>query len=35
MTDLDDSFDVVGITVAEYVPRQVMQLQQLLTGLPL
>ncbi len=35
MTDLDDSFDVVGFTIAEYVPRQVIQLQQLLAGLPL
>jgi len=30
-----DSIAVVGITVAEFIPRQVMHLQQLLTGFPL
>jgi arginase len=30
--DLDAVTEVVGITVAEFIPRQVMHLQQLLTG---
>jgi arginase len=29
------SADVVGMTAAEFIPRQVMHLQQLLTGFPL
>ena len=33
--DIDAVADVVGITVAEFIPRQVMQLQQLLTTFPL
>jgi arginase len=33
--DLDAGADVVGITVVEFIPRQVMRLQQLLTGFPL
>jgi arginase len=33
--DLADGADVVGLTVAEFIPRQVMHLQQLLTGFPL
>jgi arginase len=33
--DLDAVTDVVGITVAEIIPRQVMHLQQLLAGFPL
>jgi arginase len=33
--DLDAAADVVGLTVAEIIPRQVMHLQQLLTGFPL
>lgn len=33
--DLDAVTDVVGITVAEFIPRQVMHLQQLLAGFPL
>ena len=33
--DIDAVTDVVGITVAEFIPRQVMHLQQLLTGFPL
>jgi arginase len=33
--DLDAVTDVVGLTVAEFIPRQVMHLQQLLTGFPL
>jgi arginase len=33
--DLDAVAEVVGLTVAEVIPRQVMHLQQLLTGFPL
>jgi arginase len=33
--DLRRAADVVGFTVAEYVPRQVIRVQQLLAGLPL
>lgn len=33
--DIDAVADVVGLTVAEFVPRQVMQLRGLLDGLPL
>ena len=33
--DLDAAADVVGLTIAEYVPRQVIRLQQLLRGFPL
>lgn len=33
--DLDAVAEVVGLTVAEFIPRQVMHLQQLLTGFPL
>jgi arginase len=33
--DIDAVTDVVGLTVAEFIPRQVMHLQQLLTGFPL
>jgi arginase len=33
--DLDAVADVVGVTVAEFIPRQVMHLQQLLTTFPL
>jgi arginase len=33
--DIDAVADLVGITVAEFIPRQVMHLQQLLTGFPL
>jgi arginase len=32
---LDAVTDVVGLTVAEFIPRQVMHLQQLLAGFPL
>jgi arginase len=32
---LDAVAEVVGLTVAEVIPRQVMHLQQLLTGFPL
>ncbi|MEU1301412.1 hypothetical protein [Streptomyces shenzhenensis] len=33
--DLDAAFDVVGLTIAEFVPRQVLHLQQTLAGFPL
>ena len=33
--DLDGAADVVGLTIAEFIPRQVMHLQQLLAGFPL
>lgn len=35
VADLDRAAEVVGLTVAEFVPRQVMRLQQLLAGFPL
>ncbi len=35
VTDAKAAFDVVGFTVAEYFPRQVMHMQQILEGLPL
>jgi arginase len=33
--DLHAAADIVGLTIAEYIPRQVMQLQRLVHGLPL
>ncbi|GAA3704955.1 arginase family protein [Arthrobacter ginkgonis] len=33
--DIDAAADIVGMTIAEFVPRQVIQLQELLRGLPL
>jgi arginase len=35
VADIDSVADVVGLTIAEVIPRQVMHLQQLLTGFPL
>lgn len=35
IADLEGAADVVGFTIAEYTPRQVIHLQQLLNGLPL
>jgi arginase len=35
VADLDASTDVVGFTIAEYFPRQVMHLRQILDGFPL
>jgi arginase len=35
ITDIDGTADIVGFTIAEFIPRQVMHLQQLLSGLPL
>lgn len=35
VADIDAGLDVVGVTVAEFIPRQVMHLRQILTGFPL
>ena len=35
LADIDGAVDVVGLTIAEFIPRQVMHLQQLLSGFPL
>ncbi|XVU30505.1 arginase family protein [Actinoplanes sp. CA-054009] len=35
VADVGESFDVVGLTIAEFIPRQVMHLRQLLEGFPL
>jgi arginase len=35
VADLTTAADVVGLTIAEFIPRQVMQLQQILSGFPL
>ncbi|MHA6800204.1 arginase family protein [Bounagaea algeriensis] len=35
VADINDSADVVGLTIAEFLPRQVMHLQQVLDGFPL
>lgn len=35
ITDIVGTVDVVGLTIAEFIPRQVMHLQQLLSGFPL
>jgi arginase len=35
ITDIDEAADVVGFTIAEFIPRQVMHLQQILNGFPL
>ena len=35
VADATAAADVVGLTVAEFIPRQVMRLQQLLRGFPL
>jgi arginase len=35
IADVSAAAEVVGFTIAEYFPRQVMHLQQLLLGLPL
>ena len=32
VTDIDQAVDVVGFTIAEFIPRQVMHLQQVLEG---
>jgi arginase len=35
VADIDAAADVVGFTIAEFFPRQVMHLQQILDGFPL
>ena len=35
VADIADAADVVGLTIAEYVPRQVLQLRSLVDGMPL
>ena len=35
VADIDQAADVVGFTLAEFLPRQVMHLQQILRGFPL
>ena len=35
ITDIDGTADIVEFTIAEFIPRQVMHLQQLLSGFPL
>jgi arginase len=35
VADIDQAVDVVGFTVAEFIPRQVIHLQQILRGFPL
>ena len=33
--DIDQTVDVVGLTIAEFIPREVMHLQQILKRFPL
>jgi arginase len=35
VADVDGAVDVVGFTLAEFIPRQVMHLRQILSGFPL
>ena len=35
VADIDRAVDVVGLSVAEFIPRQVMHLQQVVDGFPL
>jgi arginase len=35
VADIDGAAEVVALTIAEFIPRQVMQLQQILAGFPL
>jgi arginase len=35
VADIDAAAEVVALTIAEFIPRQVMHLQQILTGFPL
>ena len=35
VADIDQAVDVVGFTISEFIPRQVMHLQQILKGFPL
>ncbi|MFC7013884.1 arginase family protein [Streptomyces viridiviolaceus] len=34
VADIDRAADIVGLTIAEFIPRQVMHLQQILEGFP-
>ncbi|MGB3675798.1 MAG: hypothetical protein WA988_15290 [Candidatus Nanopelagicales bacterium] len=35
VADVQGAADVVGLTIAEFIPRQVIGLQQILAGMPL
>jgi arginase len=35
IADIEQAADVVGLTIAEFIPRQVIHLQQILAGFPL
>lgn len=35
VSDIDGAMEVVGLTIAEFIPRQVMRLKQILNGFPL
>jgi arginase len=35
VADIDGAAEVIGLTIAEFIPRQVMHLQQILTDFPL
>jgi arginase len=35
VADIDDAAQVVALTIAEFIPRQVLQLQQILADFPL
>jgi arginase len=35
LADLDAAVDIVGLTIAEFIPRQVIHLQQILKTFPL
>jgi arginase len=35
VADLDAAVEIVGFTIAEFIPRQVIRLQQILEGFPL
>jgi arginase len=35
VADIDSAAEVIALTIAEFIPRQVIQLQQILAGFPL
>jgi len=35
VADIDDAAELIALTIAEFIPRQVMHLQQIFTGFPL
>jgi arginase len=35
VADIDGAAEVIALTIAEFIPRQVMHLQQILSGFPL